>query len=116
MRKIIQRKIKELLEHRDQREDTTAIVLSGGGARAAYQVGVIKYISDAFPEANFSIMAGVSAGAINIGQLANNTDSFKVAAGELVGNWMDLHIDNVFTPESTFNFSQIVIKRKRTKQ
>ena len=104
MRRLIQRKLKEILEQKEQREDTAAIVLSGGGARAAYQVGVLKYISDAFPQANFSIMAGVSAGAINIGQLSNNTESFKSAAEELVVNWKDLHIDNVFTPESTLNF------------
>ena len=104
MRRLIQRKLKELLEQKEPKEDTSAIVLSGGGARAAYQVGVIKYIADAFPQTNFSIMAGVSAGAINIGQLANNTESFRSAAEELVVNWKDLHIDNVFTPESTLNF------------
>lgn len=104
MRRLIQRKLRELLEQKEQREETAAIVLSGGGARAAYQVGVLKYIADAFPHANFSIMAGVSAGAINIGQLANNTESFKSAAEELVVNWKDLHIDNVFSPESTLNF------------
>ena len=104
MRKLIQSKLKELFEQKEQREDTAAIVLSGGGARAAYQVGVLKYISDAFPEAKFSIMAGLSAGAINIGQLANNTESIKSAAEELLVNWRDLHVDNVFSPESTFNF------------
>lgn len=109
MRKLIQRKLKELLDQDGQREDTAAMVLSGGGARAAYQVGVLKYIADAFPDANFPIMAGVSAGAINIGQLANNVDSFKAAAEELLVNWKELHIDNVFTPESTLNFFRKLI-------
>ncbi|PSQ81151.1 MAG: hypothetical protein BRD40_03620, partial [Bacteroidetes bacterium QS_1_65_9] len=43
----------------------TGLVLGGGGARAAYQAGVLAYVADAFPEAHFSVMTGVSAGAIN---------------------------------------------------
>ena len=104
MRKLIERKLRELLLEPKKETEDIAIALSGGGARAAYQVGVIKYIADAFPDANFSIMSGVSAGAINIGQLANNVGSLKEGADKLVTNWLDLTIDDVFTPESTFNF------------
>ncbi|NIR46325.1 MAG: patatin-like phospholipase family protein, partial [Gemmatimonadetes bacterium] len=38
------------------------LVLSGGGARAAYQVGVISYIAEVAPQVTFPIIVGVSAG------------------------------------------------------
>ncbi|NIU67120.1 MAG: patatin, partial [Actinobacteria bacterium] len=46
------------------------LVLSGGGARAAYQVGVLSYISEHAPEIAYPILTGVSAGAINAAYLA----------------------------------------------
>jgi len=42
-----------------------AIVLSGGGARAAYQVGLLRCLAELAPEYRFPIVTGVSAGAIN---------------------------------------------------
>ena len=42
-----------------------ALVLSGGGARAAYQVGCLRHIAQAIPEYRPKILTGVSAGAIN---------------------------------------------------
>ena len=47
-----------------------ALVLSGGGARAAYQVGCLRHIAKAIPEYRPKILTGVSAGAINAAQLA----------------------------------------------
>src|SRR5438093_1220711 len=47
-----------------------AIILSGGGARAAYQVGVLRGLSRHFPRARPLILAGESAGAINAAYLA----------------------------------------------
>ena len=103
MRKIIERKVRELFDQEEE-EGTVALMLSGGGARAAYQVGVLKYVADAFPEVEFKILTGVSAGAINIGQIANHVGSFREAADKLVSGWKVLNIDNVFTPESTLSF------------
>ena len=104
MRSIIERKIQELFNRQEQEEDTVAIVLSGGGARAAYQAGVLKYVADAFPQAEFKVMTGVSAGAINIGQMANHVGSFRGSVEKLLNGWQNLRIDNVFRPESTINF------------
>ena len=42
-----------------------ALVLGGGGARAAYQAGVIRWLAHHRPELRFPIITGVSAGAIN---------------------------------------------------
>ncbi|MEZ4698762.1 MAG: patatin-like phospholipase family protein [Rhodothermales bacterium] len=96
-------KIRELIipSHRPKR---LALVLSGGGARGAYQAGVLKYIAETFPETRFQIMTGISAGAINTGYLANHTGSFQEAAEGLLGCWVDLAHDRVIRPESTVSF------------
>jgi NTE family protein len=57
-----------------------AAVMSGGGARAAYQVGVLRAIAAMLPQgaANpFAIICGTSAGAINAASLASNADRFE---------------------------------------
>ena len=53
-----------------------ALLLTGGGARAAYQVGVLRSLVRIFPELHFPILTGVSAGAINVAMLANDTGKF----------------------------------------
>ena len=97
-------KIRSLISSGKDTEATNAMVLSGGGARAAFQVGVLKYIADVIPEARFPIMTGVSAGAINIGQLANEVGPYSKGAERLLESWLSLSIDKVFKPESTFVF------------
>lgn len=84
-------------------EPERAIMLSGGGARAAYQAGVLRYISEAFPEAYFPIMTGVSAGAINTAHLANHTGSFPEATQHLEESWRSLRPENVFEPDSSLS-------------
>jgi len=81
-------------------DPTLGLVLSGGGARSAYQAGVLEYISEAFPETEFPILTGVSAGAINTAHLANHTKSFPAAAHHLVESWENLELDNVVAVES----------------
>ena len=49
---------------------TTAVVLSGGGARGAYQVGVLRWIARQYPDLRIPVLTGVSAGAINAAYLA----------------------------------------------
>lgn len=88
------------------RPDRFALVLSGGGARAAYQAGVMHYVAEAFPESNFSILNGVSAGAINAAHLANFDGGFSEAASDLVRIWEEVHEHEVFTPTSSFQFVQ----------
>ena len=105
MRSFLEEKLQELIGSPAKKgESDIALVMSGGGARAAYQAGVLKYISDAFESCNFSIMKGVSAGAINTGYLANHTGSLREAANAMVDSWQSLTMDQVLTSESTFNF------------
>jgi len=48
-----------------------ALTLGGGGARAAYQVGVLRSIARRNPDLQIDLLNGVSAGAINVSHLAN---------------------------------------------
>ncbi|MFW6039915.1 MAG: patatin-like phospholipase family protein [Gemmatimonadota bacterium] len=73
-----------------------ALVLSGGGARGAYQVGVMRYIAERRPFARFPILTGVSAGAINASFLAGSPDTFGGAVDALSDRWLALSTDRVF--------------------
>jgi NTE family protein len=73
-----------------------ALVLSGGGALAAYQVGFLRCIAKNFPSLRFHIMTGVSSGAINAAFLANSTANFSEAVDELIEIWRNLTIEQVF--------------------
>lgn len=73
-----------------------AVVMGGGGARSAYQAGVLRYLSRRFPELQFPIITGVSAGAINAAHLAAHHGTFRQAADELTHLWSELTVDKVF--------------------
>jgi NTE family protein len=73
-----------------------ALVLSGGGARAAYQVGVIRYLAREFPATIPGILTGVSAGGINAAFLAARQEPYPDKVEELVEMWSNLHIGDVF--------------------
>lgn len=77
----------------------TALVLSGGGARGAYQAGVLKGLAEILPEKKsspFKILSGVSAGAINTAKLACDLDSFSNAVEKLNYLWSQITPDQVF--------------------
>lgn len=85
----------------------TALVLSGGGARAAYQAGALRAIarlrrdSGAVHRRNpFGIICGTSAGAINGAALACNADQFDAAAEGLASVWENMHAEQVFRADS----------------
>jgi NTE family protein len=75
------------------------LVLTGGGARAAYQVGVVKAVRDILgnPVKNpFPILCGTSAGAINAAGLAVLADDFTRAVGSLLEFWEHMRCDLVY--------------------
>src|SRR5262245_5536050 len=84
----------------------TGLILTGGGARAAYQVGVLDAIatirrhSDAPPGNPFPVIAGTSAGAINSTALACHADDFESAVGGLVQIWRNFHAEQVYRSDS----------------
>jgi NTE family protein len=72
------------------------LVLSGGGARGAYQVGVLRILAREFPEAVPDILTGVSAGGINAAFLAARQEPYQQKVDELAEMWSSLRIDQVF--------------------
>ena len=87
----------------------TALVLSGGGARAAYQVGVLRELSRIRhgalgPRARmrnpFGIICGTSAGAINAAALAANADRFEAAVELLARVWQNFRAEQVYRADS----------------
>ncbi len=76
-----------------------ALVLAGGGARAAYQVGVLQALKEMLPDptANpFPIIAGTSAGAVNAGALACHADNFGQAVDNLLDVWRNFEPRHVY--------------------
>ena len=77
----------------------TGLILSGGGARAAYQVGVLAAIADLLPESAenpFEVIVGTSAGAINAVSLACGALDFQQAIRKLTGVWQGFRTDLVY--------------------
>jgi NTE family protein len=73
-----------------------ALVLAGGGARAAYEVGVLAAIAERVPGLEFPIVTGVSAGAINAVYLAAHPGSLAAAADGLRAQWSRLVAERVY--------------------
>jgi NTE family protein len=73
-----------------------ALVLSGGGARAAYQVGFLKYLAARHPDLAPGILTGVSAGGIIATFLASREGRFGEAIDQLDGLWRGLRTEDVF--------------------
>lgn len=96
---------------KESRPHELGLVLTGGGARAAYQAGVLQYISDYIPEARFSVMVGVSAGAINAAHLANHPGSYREATSELVENWRSLQSSDIYEAESALGLMRAIAAR-----
>lgn len=73
-----------------------ALVMSGGGARAAYQVGYLRGIARHFEELDLPVITGVSAGAINAAYLANEAGNFRHKAEALARLWANLDTDQIY--------------------
>src|SRR5687767_12483712 len=79
------------------------LVLPGGGARAAYQVGVLRALADLLPaRANnpFPVVTGTSAGAVNATAIAVHADRFRVAVGNLERVWRNFQVEQVFRADT----------------
>jgi NTE family protein len=72
-----------------------ALTLTGGGARGAYQAGVLQRLGEAVGDLEFGIITGVSAGAINAAFVANHRGSLGSATHELAGLWNALSTEEV---------------------
>ena len=82
----------------------SGIVLAGGGARAAYQVGVLAAIKEILPDPKvnpFPIICGTSAGAVNAGALAVYADDFGHAVDNLLAVWRNFAPHHVYRADFT---------------
>lgn len=73
-----------------------AVMMTGGGARAAYQVGLLKGLARHFPALRIQIVTGVSAGAINAIYLAARQGSLSEKARNLERMWCELNCDSIY--------------------
>jgi NTE family protein len=74
------------------------LVLTGGGARSAYQVGALKALAELSPPGPipFDVLSGISAGAINTAGLASGAEDFRGATERLAQTWLGLTPSSVY--------------------
>ncbi len=97
-----------------------AIVLSGGGARGAYEAGVLRFLLDDLPkrtgiEPRFDIVCGTSVGAIHACYLAAVAEGVEGAGQRLVDIWRELKVEEVFnfSPGSVINLPRRLLGVRR---
>lgn len=80
-------------------KERVGLILTGGGARAAYQVGVLKAIAECMPRRArnpFPVICGTSAGSLNAATLAINARSFRKGVRYLDSIWKNFHPSQVY--------------------
>ncbi len=80
-------------------EKRAGLILTGGGARAAYQVGVLKAIAEFLPRRAhnpFPVICGTSAGSLNAATLAINAQNFRKGVRYLDNIWKNFHANQVY--------------------
>lgn len=85
--------------------ESLALMLGGGGARGAYQAGVLRGIARRCPQFDVRIFTGISAGAINTAFLASRAGTLAQATDDLVALWRDI------TPESVYDVRALPLMR-----
>jgi len=96
--------------HNDTRSHRTALFLGGGGARAAYQVGVLKAVAELVPKGcknPFPIVCGTSAGSINTVALASNAANFHHGVRRIRKVWENFELHHVFHSDGKNLFKRI---------
>lgn len=99
-----------------------ALYLAGGGARGAYQAGVLKGIGEILQTTKlpFTMLSGVSIGAVNAAIIAQHADNFLVGIDKLEHLWSNIHCQQVFNTSNIElgksvirNLSQLLMKQRR---
>ena len=100
-----------MFSKRNKSPDKTGLLLSGGGARAAYQVGVLKAISELCSKQQdnpFHVISGTSAGSINAVALAAHEGSFDDAIKRIENVWSNFELSHVFKADTKCLFGRIL--------
>src|SRR5476651_551609 len=79
----------------DNADDALGLMLGGGGARGAYQAGVLRGIAARFPDLSFPILTGISAGAVNTVHLAAHEGTLMKAADDMIALWLALSPEQI---------------------
>ena len=91
------------LRKKKETPPVNGLILPGGGARNAYQAGVLKAIAEMLPEnaANpFPVISGTSSGALNAAILASNATQFSEGIARMIGIWENFHCGKIFHVDS----------------
>lgn len=100
-----------------------ALYLAGGGARGAYQAGILKAISHILQVKTlpFSVVSGVSVGSINAAILTQHADDFNLGVEKLETLWREIHCQQIFNSSNyelsksvMRNLGHIVVKQRQT--
>ncbi|MBL4819572.1 MAG: patatin-like phospholipase family protein [Gammaproteobacteria bacterium] len=95
-------------ETHDNPANKIGLILSGGGARAAYQVGVLRAIANILPRETrnpFNVITGTSAGALNAVSLATHAQRLRTGVRTLEYVWSNISSDQVYRLDSAGIFS-----------
>jgi NTE family protein len=87
------------MNNNDTARPKVGLILTGGGARAAYQVGVLRALTEFLPRGAstpFSIISGTSAGSINAAVLAVDASDFRYGVRRLMTVWKNFHVHHVY--------------------
>ena len=93
-------------------EKRIGLILTGGGARAAYQIGVLKAIAESMPRrahSPFQIICGTSAGALNAAALAANAQSFRKGVQYLDNTWKGFHANHIYRTDVIGVFNNSIL-------
>ena len=87
---------------REARRPTVGLVLAGGGARGAYEAGVLRYLCEELPRTTgvspwFDVVCGTSVGALNACFVAGTADVLDRSSALLAERWMDMRADHLLS-------------------
>ncbi len=86
-----------------QQQPRTGLILSGGGARAAYQIGVLRAVANILPKGAsnpFQVISGTSAGALNAASLATHAQRLRTGVRTLEYIWRNIRSEQIYDPQS----------------
>jgi len=93
-----------------------ALVLSGGGARGAYEAGVLRYLCEQMPHDTgvhpwFDVVCGTSVGALNACYVASTSDVLDRSTSLLWARWLELRADALLTirPMDALRFARSML-------
>ena len=95
----------------DSPSPASALVLSGGGARTAYQAGVLRFVTEAFPDATPETVTGVGMGGVNAALWCGGGPSPEAATEQLVRFWDEMTPSDVFEARSIWDLVTQIMHR-----